>query len=125
MVKLDNYLNQIQTEVVITTTVLAGLSAANLIVAGVKLYKSNFTKAARQCAGLPEKEKALCMLKTKALAKNVQLKSLQSNTGKCVKTKNPEKCKDKLSNTINKLSKDIKYLNKRFKNLRATYKGKG
>jgi len=123
MVKLDKYLDQIQTEVVVTATVLAGLSAANLIIAGVKLYKTNFTKAARQCAGLPEKEKALCMIKTKSLAKNVQLKSLQSGIGKCAKTKTPDKCKARLLNNINKIKNDMKYLNKRFKNLKGTYKG--
>ncbi len=118
MAKLDDYLNQIQTEIVVTTAVMAGLSAANLIVGGVKLYKQHFTKAARMCSDLQPREKSMCMTRAKMLAKNVQLQSLKGSMSKCAKTKNELKCKEKISGKLQKLAGEIKFLSKRYEGVK-------
>lgn len=112
---LDEYLDKLQE---FDPIVLAGLSAANLIIASAKLYKQYFTKAARQCSDLQPREKALCMVRGKMLAKNAQLKILSSDMTKCQKVKNPLKCKEKLSGKMQKLSAEIKFLSDRFKEVK-------
>lgn len=115
MAKLDEYLNNIQEiDPVTMTGAMMALSAASLIVSATKLYKDYFTKAARQCSDLSPQDKALCLLRSKQLAKNVQLKSLQSSLGKCAKAKDGEKCKTKVSAKIAKLNGEIKFLKQRY-----------
>lgn len=115
---IDNYLDQLN-EVVSLMAVGIAFSAANAIVGATNVYKKNFTKAARRCKDLPDREKAVCMLRAKMLSKNIQLQALKSNMAKCEKTKNPNKCKEKMAIKMQKISNDIKFLAKRFQELRS------
>jgi len=115
---IDNYLDQLNE---IVPLVAAGIifSAANALIGATNLYKKNFTKAALRCKDLPEREKALCMLRAKTSAKNIQLQALKSNLLKCSKTKNPDKCKEKIATKMQKIVNDIKFLSKRFQELKG------
>ena len=113
MVKLDEYLNQLQEEPV-TAAVMLGLSAANIMLGATRVYKAHFTKSARMCKDLGPRERAMCMTKAKMLAKNIQLQTIKGKMGKCLKTKDAQKCKEKLSGKIQKISVEIKFLADRF-----------
>ncbi|MFW9871508.1 MAG: hypothetical protein ACFFG0_00190 [Candidatus Thorarchaeota archaeon] len=119
MIKVvDSYLDDLQEVVPIVAAGIA-FSAANALIGAANLYKKNFTKAARRCNDLPDREKAICMLKVKVLAKNTQLQALKSNLGKCTKAKVPEKCKEKIATKMQKLSDEIKFLSQRFNELKG------
>ena len=113
MTKLDEYLNNLQEEPV-TAAVMLGLSAANIILGATRVYKAHFTKAARMCKDLGPREKSMCMTRAKMLAKNVQLQTMKGKMSECVKTKDAQQCKEKLSGKIQKLSTEIKFLADRF-----------
>jgi hypothetical protein len=113
MVNVDKYLTHIQEIDPITGTMIV-LSAASLIVSATNMYKQHFTKGSRQCSDLADKERSLCMLRAKALAKKVEAAALKDGVNKCNKTKNPQQCKQKLLMKMKKVSGEIGYLNSRF-----------
>jgi hypothetical protein len=117
---VDEYLDHLNyvDEVVPLAAVGIGLSAVSILQHGFKIYKDYFTKAARQCGTLPPEEKALCMLKARITAKNLQLQKLKQNMAKCQKAKNPEKCKEKVSGRMMKISDQIKFFSNRFKEIK-------
>jgi hypothetical protein len=112
---VDNYLDELN-EVVTLMAVGVAFSAINALIAGTNLYKKNFTKAALRCKDLPDKEKALCMLRAKILSKNIQLQSLKSSLTKCGQV---DKCKQKIADKIQKIDNDIKFLTTRFQDLKV------
>lgn len=117
---IDEYLDHLELldEVIPLAAVGMGLSAISILQTAFKLYKDYFTKAARECKDLPEKEKAICMLKANMTAKNAQLQKLKQSMAQCQKTKDPEKCKEKISGRMMKISNQVKFLANRFKELR-------
>lgn len=115
---VKSYLEGLQ-EIVPIVAVGLAFSAANALIGATSLYKKNFTKAALRCKDLPDREKAICMLRAKVLAKNVQLQALKSNLARCKESKNPEKCKVKIVGKMEKISKDMKFLDGRFKELKG------
>jgi len=115
MAKLDEYLNKLQEiEPISTATMMVGISAANIILGATRMYKQHFTKAARMCKDLGAREKAMCLTRAKMLAKNVQLQALKGKMSTCVKSKNAERCKERLSGKIQKIATEIKFLADRF-----------
>jgi len=84
-----------------------------------QLYKNYFTKAAKQCKDLPGKEKAICMLRAKALGKEAQLKALKAASAKCMKTKSPAKCKAKFNQKMSKVGGESGFLKSRLQQLSA------
>ena len=115
MNKLDEHLDRIQQEVAL----MIGISAASLLMTAYKTYKDYLTKAARQCSGLPPKEKAICMVRAKMHASNVQLQTVKGSMAKCAKTKDPEKCKIKLGNKVKVLAMRVRENAKRLKELKS------
>lgn len=117
---IDEYLDHLELldEVIPLAAVGLGLSAINVLQHAFRLYQDYFTKAARECKALPEKEKAICMLKAKMTAKNAQLQKLKQSMSECQKTKDPQKCKEKISGRMMKISNEVKFLATRFKELR-------
>jgi hypothetical protein len=95
-----------------------GLSAANLLLMGIRTYKDYFTKVARQCADLTPGEKAICMTRAKMLAKNAQLQTIKSKMNACAKAKDPQKCKGKLVAKMKSLADEVKFFSDRFKALK-------
>lgn len=95
--KLDEHLNYIQEIDPITLgTAFAIIGAGNLILFAGRTYHDYLTKAARQCAGLPEKEKAICMTRAKVYATKVEFETLQNGMKKCSQAKNQKNVKVKL-----------------------------
>jgi len=113
MINLDKHLDRIQ-EIDPVTGTMIGLSAASLILSAVGLFKQHFTKGSRQCSDLADKERSLCMLRAKALAKKVEVAALKDGLRKCQKAKNSEQCKQKIQAKIKKVSSEVAYLNSRF-----------
>jgi len=110
---VDQYLNDLQ-----EVAPLLVFSAASTLMTAFQLYKKNFTKSARRCKDLPDREKAICMVDSKMRAKNMQLQMLKSNLSKCEKTKDPEKCKLKIASKMKRLANEIKFLSSRLAELR-------
>lgn len=117
MDKLDEHLHKIQqtNEVAL----MAAFTAASLLMTAYKMYQDYFTKAARQCASLPPKEKGVCMVRAKMYATNVQLQSVKGAMAKCGKSKDPEKCKLKLGKKLKQLAMAVKNNADRYKELKA------
>jgi len=97
--------------------VLAAVSVFSAFNMAFNLYKNYFTKAARQCKDLPGKEKALCMLRAKSAGKNAQLNALKQASNKCMKTKSPDKCKQKFHAKMSKVGGEAGALKSRFQQL--------
>jgi hypothetical protein len=97
------------------------LSAANLSLQASRFYKEYFTKAARKCKDLTPKEKSICMVRAKMLAKNAQLQKLKQGMAKCAKARNAEKCKQKLSVKMQKLAQEVSFLSDRMKEIRQQH----
>lgn len=110
---IDDYLEHLE-----EVAPMLALSAASMLMTAFNLYKSHLTKAARSCKDLPPREKAICMINSKIIAKNMQLQMLKSNLPKCGKSRKPDKCKLKLANKMKQLADEIKFLARRLKELR-------
>jgi hypothetical protein len=111
---VDEYLDNIQEAIP-----LVAFSAASLLMTAFNLYKNHLTRATRRCKDLPPREKSICMLNSKILAKNVQLQSLKSNFSKCEKSKSSDECKLKFAKKMKELANEIKFLVGRLKELRT------
>ena len=96
MNKLDEHLNHIQE----LEPLSIAFSLISLTTGATRLYKNFFTKAARRCSNLPEKEANLCMLRAKINGLKIKIKSLKMSLSKCSKTKNPSKCLGSLKSKI-------------------------
>lgn len=99
------------------TMIAAAASIFSVFNIAFNLYKQHFTKAARQCKDLPGKEKALCMLKAKAAAKEVQLNAIKRGKQKCAKTKDPQKCAQKFDAKMSKIGGETGFLKSRMAQL--------
>jgi len=97
--------------------ILAAASIFSAFNIAFNLYKQYFTKAARQCKDLPGKEKAVCMLRAKAQAKEIQLKALKQAKQKCMKTKEPQKCAQKFDQKMSKVGGESGFLKSRMTQL--------
>ncbi|MHA1873476.1 MAG: NUDIX hydrolase [Candidatus Heimdallarchaeaceae archaeon] len=102
--KIDEYLDQLN-EIGAVFGAFIGASMAKM---AYDFYQTNYSNFARQCKGLPANEKNICMLHAKARAKKAEAGKLQSGIAKCVKAKNPEKCKATLQNKFNQASATMK-----------------
>jgi hypothetical protein len=77
--------------------------AALAIYAGAKIYKRFFSQAAKACAGQSGSAKTMCMNKYKKQAIMKQAAAIQSASGTCAKSKNPEKCKAGVATKVQSL----------------------
>jgi len=82
-----------------------------------RLYKDYFGKAARKCKDLPAREKGVCMVKSKLDAKKQQMGLIKRKSSDCSKTRNPTKCRGKLSEKIKKITDEVKFLTQRLQQL--------
>ena len=83
----------------------AAAVAALAIFIGRKIYKQHLSTTARTCAKADDKQS--CIRKIKVEALNKQMKAIQSNMGLCDKSKNPQKCKAKIQQQLNKKKAEI------------------
>ena len=102
--KVEEYLDNLE-EVGPIFTAYFGFMIAKM---AYDFYQKNYSAFAKQCKGLPEKEKAICMLHAKARAKKAEIGKLKSGVSRCAKAKNPEKCKATLQNKINQANATMK-----------------
>jgi 8-oxo-dGTP pyrophosphatase MutT (NUDIX family) len=93
---VEEYLNHLQEAGPILSTYFGAMIAKM----AYDFYQSNFSNFAKQCKGLPGKEKTICMLDAKARAKKAEASKLQSGMSRCAKAKNPEKCKAALQKKL-------------------------
>ena len=90
-------------------TVTAGAAAggaagaALAIYAGAKVYKRFFSQAAKACGGQSGAAKTQCMGKYKKQAIMKQASAIQSASGSCAKSGNPEKCKAGIAKKVQSL----------------------
>ena len=77
--------------------------AALAIYAGAKIYKRFFSQAAKACGGQSGAAKTQCMNKYKKQAIMKQAAAIQSASGTCAKSKNPEKCKAGVATKVQSL----------------------
>jgi hypothetical protein len=120
--KLQKYLDQLQEdnlqELEPATIAISAVSAAfGITNMAFRLYKDYFNKAARKCKDLPPREKGVCMLKAKLDAKKQQLSEIKKKSSDCSKTRNPTKCRNKLSEKVKKLTEEVKFLTQRLQQL--------
>jgi len=78
-------------------------AAALAIYAGAKIYKRFFSQAAKACGGQSGDAKTSCMNKYKKGAIMKQAAAIQSASGTCAKSKNPEKCKAGVATKVQSL----------------------
>jgi hypothetical protein len=76
----------------------AAVAAAAALTAGVVAYRKIFSKAAKACAGAPDK--GTCMAQYKMKAKQAQIAAINAGKAKCAKAKDPAKCKAKIDAKI-------------------------
>lgn len=103
----------------VVTTMLGVYFGALLLKLAADVYKNNFTKAAKECKGLPGGEKGICMLRAKIRAKEAAANKLSGSIHKCAKGRNSDKCKGVVQGKIQKLKDEIGYLQRRQKELRG------
>lgn len=80
--------------------------AALVIYAGYKIYKNYLSRAAKSCAGSPDK--STCMKQFKNKATQAQISQLRSGSGKCAQSKDPGKCKAAINAKISSLQGKMK-----------------
>jgi hypothetical protein len=119
---VDKYLKTLQEdqlqEIDPTLLAISATSAAfGITNMAFRMYKDYFNKAARRCKDLPPREKGVCMVKAKLDAKKEQLAEIKRKSAQCSKTKKPTKCRDKLSEKINKISEEVRFLMQRLQQL--------
>ena len=114
---IEEYLSQLQEIEPVMVTIAAAASIFSIFNISFNLYKQHLTKAARKCKDLPGKEKALCMLRSKGQAKEIQLRALKAGMQKCMKSKDPEGCKKKFSAKMSKVGGEQGALTSRFQQL--------
>jgi len=80
----------------IADTIAVGVAAAAAITLGYKIYKRFLSKAAKSCSGFSGDQKTNCMAKYKKQAMQQQIASMTKSLSSCSKTKDPNKCKNKI-----------------------------
>ena len=115
MNKLDEHLNHIQE----IEPLMILFSIVNLTIGATRLYKNFFTKAARRCSDLPEKEANICMIQAKIGGLEIKLRSLKNSLSKCNKTKDSAKCLDTIRTKIKKDEEMLRNLKEREKKLKV------
>ena len=107
---IDIYLEEIQTpqNEIATVLIAAGALAGilNAINMSVKLYKEKKKKNKRRCADLPDKERDVCLMQLKILAKSKQENKVKELLSKCSKTKDQTKCKQKAFSKLKEIQQD-------------------
>lgn len=88
---------------------------ATLLKMAHDFYKQNLSKYARQCSGLPEGEKSVCIVRAKRRAMLDQKSFLQKSLTKCKDAKDPSICNQKIQSKIKSTENEIEYLEDRLK----------
>lgn len=90
---------------------IAGTIAAGLILASARLlYKQSIDYAKRKCSNYKGKDKEICIKQMKIQALKNKLSHIKKSINKCNKSKNINKCKDKLHEEILKIQDQINEL---------------
>ena len=76
----------------------------------VMTYKKQWSKAAKSCKGKVGKDKTLCITKYKLKASEMEMSAAKKVMSQCSKTKNPNKCKQKIQSEIKRIQKKIQKL---------------
>jgi hypothetical protein len=84
-----------------TKKLIAGGAIALLIIAAAALvYRKFMSKAAKECRKYKGDEKNECLKRYREKAKQLKIKTLMQNKKECSKTKNPQKCVEKINKKL-------------------------
>jgi hypothetical protein len=89
---------------------MMAMYGTSLLKMGLDFYEKNYSKYARQCGGLPEGEKSICMVRAKKKALEGEISVLEGSIAKCAKAKDAAICEQKVRTKINSLKGEIGYL---------------
>ena len=92
---------------------MIAMYGTSLLKMGLDFYEKNFSKFARECSGLGENEKGICMLRAKKRAMEGQIAFLEKSIANCAKAKDAAICEQKLRTKITSLKSDAGYLSDR------------
>ena len=87
--------------------------AAMIAYASYKIYKNYLSKAARACKGKPDKSSCMNQFKMKGLQNTIA--NLQKSSSLCNKSKDPAKCKAKMTKSISKTKAKLAKLQSKIK----------
>jgi len=115
---LDLYLestqnnDQLNEQVFATTAAVISSTfmAASILKMASGALSNILTKAGQECGTLQGAARNLCMIKMKLDGHEEELRILKSKSRLCNKTRNPNKCREKLRGRIIELSKKLKRL---------------
>jgi len=114
MTVVKNYLNNIQikkvNELAVVPT-LAFMTVPYLIKTAIFAYNKTISKSHKACSGLLPGDKVICMRKFKRDAIVDKLGVLRKALSKCGQTKDPNSCKEKITDQIRTAQFKIKVLN--------------
>jgi len=85
--------------------IAAGAMALLIIAIGVLVYRKFMSKASKACKNYKGDEKNECLKKYREKAKQLKIQTLVKNRKACSKTKNPQKCVEKINKKIRGLKK--------------------
>jgi hypothetical protein len=111
----EDNLNELEPTLIAISAISAAFGITNM---AFRLYKDYFNKAARKCKDLPPREKSVCMLNAKLDAKKEQLAEIKKQSSTCSKTKDPNKCRTKLTEKIKKLTDEVTFVTQRLEQLK-------
>jgi hypothetical protein len=89
---------------------MMAMYGTTLLKMGLDYYEKNLSKYARQCSGLAEAEKAVCMVRAKKKAMEGEIALLGSSIAKCAQAKDAAICEQKVRNKIKSLRGEVGYL---------------
>lgn len=84
--------------------IAAAALVALISYASYKVYKAKLSKAARACKGQKGDAKNACMNNYRKQALMAQIQDMKKASSGCIKTKDPNKCKDAIQRKIQKLT---------------------
>jgi len=97
-------------------TAAGGIGAATLVAIFIflatKVLRSKLSAAHRACKNVPPDKKKECIRKFKADAIKNQISILQKGLSACSKSKDPNKCRQKIQKRIEKLKIKLQKINK-------------
>lgn len=82
-------------------------------------YKDFLSKTARQCKGLTGKARNMCAIQNKIRANQLLLQKINEHASKCNRSKDPDKCREKIQPKIDKTRDQIKFLQQQLRLIKS------
>lgn len=112
---VDKYVNEI--------AAVTLMSVTGLISIGLGLYNQFIAKNKNKCERMTGLDKQLCYVQLRIDANKQFIVQLRTSKKDCKKTRDPEKCLDKINEKIRKLNAELTKLSEELYNLRSKQRG--